>query len=124
MEHDLIAIAHAALRRLAEVEAEMGRLLEEMPPGAVRAKYVRCGRSGCRCQDGQPHGPYYVARQRRDGRIEETYLGREAPQPYPGRRQALLRLRELARERDRLHAAVERATGVLRQTAFLGGGAG
>ncbi len=124
MEHDLIAAAHAALRRLTEVEAEMGRLLEEMPPGAARARYVRCGRSGCRCQGGQPHGPYYVARQRRDGRIEETYLGREAPQPHPRRRQALLRLRELARERDHLRAAIERATDILRQAAFPGGGTG
>lgn len=63
------------------LEAEIARLKGTLSPGAVPAPYVRCGRR--RCQSGQLHGPFCVARWREDGRIHQTYLVREAPQGRP-----------------------------------------
>ena len=49
------------------------------PPGKVtyRQERVRCGRTNCtRC----PHGPYWYAYWREDGRLRSRYIGRELPE--------------------------------------------
>lgn len=61
-----------------------GLLLEE-PPEPVRGRagkvtlrqeHVRCGKKGCtRC----PHGPYWYAYWREDGRVRSRYVGKELP---------------------------------------------
>jgi hypothetical protein len=48
------------------------------PPGKVtfRQERVRCGRASCtRC----PHGPYWYAYWREDGRLRSRYVGKELP---------------------------------------------
>jgi len=41
-----------------------------------RQERVRCGRENCgRC----PHGPYWYAYWREDGRVRSRYIGKEAP---------------------------------------------
>ena len=41
-----------------------------------RQERVRCGREGCsRC----PHGPYWYAYWREDGRLRSRYIGKELP---------------------------------------------
>ncbi|MGH2759559.1 MAG: hypothetical protein ACRDKJ_08345 [Actinomycetota bacterium] len=59
-----------------------GLLMEDPPPesakGAVtfRQEMVRCGKDGCtRC----PHGPYWYAYWREDGRTRSRYVGKELP---------------------------------------------
>ena len=43
-----------------------------------RQQLVRCGKAGCtRC----PHGPYWYAYWREDGRLRSRYLGRTEPPP-------------------------------------------
>ncbi|MGH2687640.1 MAG: hypothetical protein ACRDKW_02365 [Actinomycetota bacterium] len=52
--------------------------------GAVtyRQELVRCGKAGCRSC---PHGPYWYAYWREDGRVRSRYIGRRLPdQPPPG----------------------------------------
>ena len=47
-------------------------------PGKVtyRQEHVRCGRDNCtRC----PHGPYWYAYWREDGRLRSRYIGKELP---------------------------------------------
>ena len=47
-------------------------------PGKVtfRQERVRCGRASCtRC----PHGPYWYAYWREDGRLRSRYVGKELP---------------------------------------------
>lgn len=48
-------------------------------PGVPAARYVqkrvRCGKACARC----PHGPYWYATWREDGRSRSLYLGRELP---------------------------------------------
>lgn len=54
----------------------------ERGPGKVtyRQEHVRCGRQGCtRC----PHGPYWYAYWREDGRLRSRYIGKKLPDPPP-----------------------------------------
>lgn len=51
-------------------------------PGRVgfRSQTVRCGKPGCtRC----PHGPYWYAYWREDGRVRTRYIGKELPGARP-----------------------------------------
>ena len=62
-----------------------GLLLDDAPvPGedakagrvSFRQEMVRCGKKGCtRC----PHGPYWYAYWREDGRTRSRYVGKELP---------------------------------------------
>ena len=65
-------------RRMKELEEEESRLLSELsklglPKGSIVAKYVKCGKEGCRkC----PHGPYYYLVWKEDGKTKWKYLGK------------------------------------------------
>jgi len=56
---------------------------EEGPkrPGVTyRLEEIRCGKRGCtRC----PHGPYWYAYWREDGRLRSRYIGKTLPAPQP-----------------------------------------
>jgi hypothetical protein len=43
-------------------------------PGSLHERYVRCGKRGCRCQRGVPHGPYFRLVWREDGRTRSRYV--------------------------------------------------
>jgi hypothetical protein len=43
-------------------------------PGVVRPQWVRCGRPGCRCARGWPHGPYHYRFWRESGRLRKAYV--------------------------------------------------
>jgi hypothetical protein len=42
--------------------------------GSVHAEFVRCGKSGCRCEHGNPHGPYFRRFWREAGRTRSRYI--------------------------------------------------
>ena len=42
--------------------------------GWVDARFVRCGRSNCKCAKGELHGPYYVRRWERGGKRRSKYV--------------------------------------------------
>ena len=42
--------------------------------GEVCTQYIRCNKSGCRCQTGAPHGPYYYRVWREGGRVRKEYV--------------------------------------------------
>lgn len=47
------------------------------PRKRYRQQAVRCGKPGCtRC----PHGPYWYAYWREDGRVRTQYVGKELPE--------------------------------------------
>jgi hypothetical protein len=46
-----------------------------IPSVRYRQEYVRCGRACGAC----PHGPYWYAYWREDGRARSQYIGRELP---------------------------------------------
>ena len=48
------------------------------PGVSYRLEEVRCGKRGCtRC----PHGPYWYAYWREDGRLRSRYIGKTLPAP-------------------------------------------
>ena len=55
--------------------------LEPEDPEAGRVTYrlesVRCGKEGCKSC---PHGPYWYAYYREDGKLRSRYIGRELPE--------------------------------------------
>ncbi|HVL90528.1 MAG TPA: hypothetical protein VM841_09885 [Actinomycetota bacterium] len=52
-----------------------GRAVE--PKVTYRQQSVRCGKNGCtRC----PHGPYWYAYWREEGRLRSRYIGRTLPE--------------------------------------------
>jgi hypothetical protein len=48
--------------------------LPKILPGVVRPQWVRCGRPGCRCYRGEPHGPYFYRFWREGGRLRKAYV--------------------------------------------------
>jgi uncharacterized membrane protein len=51
-----------------------GGVLLEPLPGAVRERYVKCGKPGCQCETGVKHGPYHYRVWRDGGRIRTAYV--------------------------------------------------
>ncbi len=42
--------------------------------GEVCPQFIRCGKPGCRCQNGQPHGPYHYRIWREGPRVRKVYV--------------------------------------------------
>lgn len=42
--------------------------------GEVCEQYIRCGKLGCRCRDGQLHGPYFYRIWRQGTRVRKVYV--------------------------------------------------
>ena len=56
---------------------EEGSVAEPSDPNVTyRLESVKCGREGC---GACPHGPYWYAYFREDGRLRSRYIGRELP---------------------------------------------
>ena len=75
------ALSEPELRRLVILAQDLlerrgaGRVPEGAKP-TYRLEEVRCGKANCgRC----PHGPYWYAYWREDGRLRSRYLGRARP---------------------------------------------
>jgi hypothetical protein len=75
-------------------------------PGSLQLTWTRCGKLGCPCASGRPHGPYARRVWREDGHthrryvrlgeIEETKTGIDAwKAAHPSRRRLLRDLRAL-----------------------------
>lgn len=47
---------------------------EGILPGSIHATYARCGKSNCKCAQGEPHGPYYHRYYRIGSRIGKEYI--------------------------------------------------
>jgi hypothetical protein len=62
----LLSRRRAAAARLGEVEQVLS--------GALTEQERRCGRPGCRCASGEPHGPYAYFTPRRAGRGRARYV--------------------------------------------------
>ena len=61
---------------LARRRAAAGRLgdVEQVLSGTLAEQSRRCGRPGCRCADGEPHGPYAYFTPRPAGRGRARYV--------------------------------------------------
>jgi len=84
--------------------------------GSLFRRWARCGKTGCACQKGRPHGPYYVLSTRSGGTggfayVEKKDLSvtRERVTGYRRFRTGLRRLRRLNAELLRLMGRYQRA---------------
>jgi hypothetical protein len=66
---------------LAELQTRLERVVADAPDlaevlrGTVGERFVRCGKPGCRCQDGPGHGPvYYVSISLGAGKTKQVTL--------------------------------------------------
>jgi hypothetical protein len=61
---------------LARRRAAAGQLgdIEQVMAGTLTEQGRRCGRPGCRCADGEPHGPYAYFTPRPAGRGRARYV--------------------------------------------------
>jgi hypothetical protein len=50
------------------------KVLPKMMPGTVHAQYVRCGKSNCKCADGELHGAYFYHFVRIGGQLKKRYI--------------------------------------------------
>ena len=67
----LLRRRQALVKRLAGLEALILR-------GSLIERYKRCGHPGCKCQQGQGHGPkYYLSVSQAGGRPERDYVPEE-----------------------------------------------
>ncbi|MGH3163646.1 MAG: DUF6788 family protein [Streptosporangiaceae bacterium] len=62
----LVSRRRAAAARLGDVEQVLS--------GTLTEQGRRCGRPGCRCADGEPHGPYAYFTPRPAGRGQARYV--------------------------------------------------
>jgi hypothetical protein len=83
--------------------------------GGLEQRYVRCGRSNCKCSKGELHGPYYIRRWQRHGQRRSKYVKKsdvsatfQACLEYKRDRQET---RELIREINETGSAMLRALG-------------
>jgi hypothetical protein len=113
---------HATERRVRELLLEQRRLvaallgLREQLRGSLFTRWGRCGKAGCACRSGRPHGPYYVLSTRSAGKGAFTYLAHEqvtrARRLVAGFRRfraGVRRLRSLNRELLRLLGRYQKA---------------
>src|SRR5262245_47492898 len=63
-------------RSAAPMQTKSDDPLPKMLPGVVLYQWVRCGRPGCRCARGRPHGPYHYRFWREGGRLRKAYVRR------------------------------------------------
>jgi len=91
-------------------------LLRQQMRGSLFTRYGRCGKAGCTCRTGEPHGPYYVLSTRSAGEGGFTYLERgkmgemrELVGAYRLFRKGLRQLRTLNGELVRLLARYQQA---------------
>jgi len=95
-------------RRLKELEEEEKKLLDELsrlgfPRGTIVAKFVKCGREGCRkC----PHGPYYYLVYKEGGKVIWKYIGKVIDAMEKEKRNKakaiIQRLKEIQKEKKEL----------------------
>lgn len=101
-----------------EIEQAQRDLQVMIPTAKVHFRYVRCGKKGCRCQEGRGHGPYACAL-KVEGRVKTHYLGKEPKLPEGAvskaeYRRFVKRLEELRREREKIFDRIARALEALR----------
>lgn len=58
----------------AKSKARLDKNTLALLPGAVVSRYIKCGKSTCRCQNGALHGPYFYRMWRVRGRLRCTYV--------------------------------------------------
>jgi hypothetical protein len=73
-KRDLAQMSARQLRARRRALAERLGDVEHVLAGSLAGQSRRCGRPGCRCADGEPHGPYAYFTPRPGGRGRARYV--------------------------------------------------
>jgi hypothetical protein len=73
-KNDLARMSVRQLRARRRVLASRLGDVEHVLAGSLAEQSRRCGRPGCRCADGEPHGPYAYFTPRPGGRGRARYV--------------------------------------------------
>ena len=73
-KNDLARMSAGQLRARRRALAERLGNVEHVLAGSLAEQSRRCGRPGCRCADGEPHGPYAYFTPRPAGRGRARYV--------------------------------------------------
>lgn len=85
------------------------RVLRTKPhmEGSLIERYTRCGKPGCRCGKGQPHGPFFYLSRCVEGKTKYSYISKDKAEEVKtltrrnaSIRKARARIRELGRKLD------------------------
>jgi len=98
----------AAQREL--VQSLLG--LREQLQGSLFTRYGECGKEGCACRAGSPHGPYYVLSNRSGGSGRFAYL---SSAQADAARDLVARARAFRKGLRRLRKVNEEVVGLLRR---------
>jgi hypothetical protein len=98
----------AAQREL--VQSLLG--LREQLQGSLFTRYGECGKEGCACRAGNPHGPYYVLSNRSGGAGRFAYLTSAQAEAA---RDLVARARAFRKGLRRLQKVNEEVVGLLRR---------
>ena len=115
--------ASQARQKIRQIETERARhekaILAFRGPlvaGSLVSRTTRCKRPGCRCEKGQPHGPFLYLSRNIDGRTRWLYIGKatqgrlaQAARRYKAFNEHVRALRQLAREADECYVALSQA---------------
>ena len=87
-----------------------------MVAGTLVERPVTCGKEGCRCREGKPHGPFLYLVRQREGRRQWSYLGKasqgalaEAVRRHHRFRRLVQEFRALSRQEEECLQALEEA---------------
>jgi hypothetical protein len=73
-KNDLARMSAGQLQARRRALAERLGNVEHVLAGSLAEQSRRCGRPGCRCADGEPHGPYAYFTPRPGGRSRARYV--------------------------------------------------
>lgn len=84
------------LRRRQALAKQLARLEPLVLRGSLIERYKRCGSAGCKCQQGQGHGPkYYLSISQAGGRPEMDYVPEEYSQQVSAYLQNFQKVRQV-----------------------------
>ncbi|MDQ3764809.1 MAG: hypothetical protein M3460_25795 [Actinomycetota bacterium] len=72
-ERSVEPVQRALLARRRRLASRLGDV-EQVLAGSVVEQTRRCGKAGCRCSEGQPHGPYVYFAAKTGGRGRLRYV--------------------------------------------------
>lgn len=70
-------------------ESKRDKIEESAADGRTyRLQSVLCGKKGCKCTDGELHGPYWYAYWSEGGKVRSQYIGKRLPKGVKPQRSA------------------------------------
>jgi len=103
--------ASILMRERKKLEERVLRARPQME-GSLIKRFTRCGRPGCRCMKGQPHGPFWYLSRRIEGKTRYTYIPKDRVKEV---KTLIDRGIEIRKARARIRELTERLGSVLDQ---------